>query len=68
MIWEAHSFKTQIKTEVLRVLPVVVTTVVKQTEVFVAHTYASVTKESLEEFVHKCIEQSSSMAWRRAFR
>ncbi len=65
----SSSLQDQIKTEVLRVLPVVVTTVVvKQTEVFAARTYASVTKESQKEFVvHKCIEQSSSMAVEKGF-
>jgi hypothetical protein len=63
----SSSLQDQIKTEVLRVLPVVVTTVVKQTEVFAARTYASVTKKSQEEFVHKCIEQSSSMAVEKGF-
>ena len=34
---------------------------------FAARTYASVTKESQKEFVHKCIEQSSSMAVEKGF-
>ena len=63
----SSSLQDQNKTEVLRVLPVVVTTVVKQTEVFAARTYASVTKEFQNEFVHKCIEQSSSMAVEKGF-
>ena len=44
--WGSSSLQDQVKTEVLRVLPVVVTTIVKQTEVFADHTYASVCKES----------------------
>ena len=64
---DSMALQDQIKTEVLRALPAVVTAVVKQTEQMAVRTYASVTKEAQEQFVKECIEKSSSIAVEKGY-
>ena len=65
---DSKSLQEQIKAEVMNVLPLLVTTVVKQTEKTANCAYASVTKESQESFVKKCTEESSTIAVEKGLR
>lgn len=54
------TLQEKVKSEVMKVLPLLVTTVVKETEKHTARTYAWVTKETQESIIMECFEKSSA--------
>ena len=64
------SLHEKVQSEIMKVLPLLVTTVVKETEKHTARTYASVTKETQESLIMDCFEKSSATVvakeWRKS--